>query len=48
VCGLCVEKLIGSGSKCECATKQKEWFVYNHEAVIPEYIVDFEYVTNVC
>jgi len=33
--------------KCDCAHKQYEWFVFNHEVVIPEYVVDFEYLTSV-
>ena len=46
LCDLCVDKS-SNGDKCDCAGKQCEWFVYNHEVVIPEYIVDFEYVTSV-
>lgn len=46
-CGLFVEKS-SNDSRCDCAGKQTEWFVYNHEVVIPEYVVDFEYVTSVC
>ncbi|XP_067941699.1 leucine-rich repeat-containing protein 9-like [Watersipora subatra] len=30
---------------CECSDKQSEWFVFDHEMAVPEYIVDFEYVT---
>jgi len=46
LCDLCVDKS-SNGDKCDCAGKQCEWFVYNHEVAIPEYIVDFEYVTSV-
>jgi len=37
----------GGGSRCNCASKHCEWFVFNHEVVIPEYVVDFEYITSV-
>ena len=32
---------------CECVTRQCEWFVFDHELVLPEYVIDFEYVTKV-
>lgn len=32
---------------CDCSSKESEWFVFDHEVVMPEYIVDFEYVTVV-
>ena len=34
-------------SMCECSSRQCEWFVFNHELVLPEYVIDFEYVTRV-
>ena len=34
-------------NQCECANRQSEWFVFNHHLAMPEYIVDFEYVTRV-
>ncbi|XP_072171420.1 leucine-rich repeat-containing protein 9-like [Diadema setosum] len=41
----------GSGAEkepvCECSSRQCEWFVFNHELVLPEYVIDFEYVTRV-
>lgn len=33
-------------SMCECSSRQCEWFVFNHELVLPEYVIDFEYVTK--
>ena len=33
--------------RCECVARQCEWFVFNHELVMPEYVVDFEYITKV-
>ena len=36
-----------SRTQCECSSRQSEWFVFNHNLAIPEYIVDFEYITRV-
>jgi len=46
VCCLFTENL-SDNHKCDCASKQYEWFIFNHEVVVPEYVVDFEYVTSV-
>lgn len=32
---------------CDCSSKQTEYFVFDHELVIPEYLVEFEYVCAV-
>ena len=32
---------------CECRHRQSEWFAFNHELVMPEYVIDFEYLTRV-
>ena len=32
---------------CECSARQCAWFVFDHELVLPEYVVDFEYITRV-
>ncbi|CAI5764740.1 leucine-rich repeat-containing protein 9 [Podarcis lilfordi] len=32
---------------CDCNLRQCEWFVFDHELVLPEYIVEFEYITLV-
>ena len=32
---------------CDCSTKQTEYFVFDRELVIPEYLVEFEYVQTV-
>lgn len=32
---------------CDCSSRQCEWFVFDHEMVLPEYVVDFEYLTRV-
>ncbi|KAK6481441.1 leucine-rich repeat-containing protein 9-like [Huso huso] len=29
---------------CDCSLRQSEWFVFDHEVVLPEYIIDFEYI----
>ncbi|KAK3093172.1 hypothetical protein FSP39_012192 [Pinctada imbricata] len=31
---------------CECSTRQCEWYIFDNELVLPEYIVEFEYVTK--
>ncbi|KAM8921171.1 leucine-rich repeat-containing protein 9 [Pelodytes ibericus] len=31
---------------CSCSLRQCEWFVFDHELVLPEYIVEFEYITE--
>ncbi|KAL4656332.1 leucine-rich repeat-containing protein 9-like [Arapaima gigas] len=31
---------------CECGLRQRQWFVFDHELVLPEYLVDFKYVTQ--
>ncbi|XP_070606504.1 leucine-rich repeat-containing protein 9 isoform X4 [Erythrolamprus reginae] len=31
---------------CDCSLRQCEWFVFDHELVLPEYIVEFEYITQ--
>ncbi|NXC47607.1 LRRC9 protein, partial [Penelope pileata] len=32
---------------CDCSGWQYEWFVFDHELVLPEYVAEFEYVTLV-
>ena len=32
----------------ECGPRQRQWFVFEHELVLPEYIIYFEYITEVC
>ncbi|XP_048590343.1 leucine-rich repeat-containing protein 9 isoform X2 [Nematostella vectensis] len=34
------------GNQCECSSRQCSWFVFDQELVLPEYVVDFEYVTK--
>ncbi|XP_062619612.1 leucine-rich repeat-containing protein 9-like isoform X3 [Saccostrea cucullata] len=31
---------------CECSARQCEWYLFDNELILPEYIVDFEYVTK--
>ncbi|XP_045436000.1 leucine-rich repeat-containing protein 9 isoform X2 [Pipistrellus kuhlii] len=30
---------------CDCSFRQSKWFVFDHDLVLPEYIVEFEFVT---
>ncbi|KAM3871256.1 leucine-rich repeat-containing protein 9 [Diretmus argenteus] len=30
----------------ECSLRQRQWFVFDHELVLPEYIIEFEYITQ--
>ena len=32
---------------CDCQTKQGDWIVFDGDLVLPEYVVDFEYLTKV-
>ncbi|XP_030069714.1 leucine-rich repeat-containing protein 9 isoform X1 [Microcaecilia unicolor] len=32
-------------ANCDCSLRQCEWFVFDHELVLPEYIIEFEYIT---
>ncbi|XP_073751396.1 leucine-rich repeat-containing protein 9 isoform X4 [Callorhinus ursinus] len=32
---------------CDCSVRQCKWFVFDHDLVLPEYIVEFEYITVV-
>ena len=36
-----------SDSCCDCRTKQGDWIVFDGDLVLPEYVVDFEYLTKV-
>jgi len=33
--------------RCDCRQQQRLWYIFDHEMVIPEYLVDFEYVSQV-
>ncbi|CAH1791753.1 unnamed protein product [Owenia fusiformis] len=35
-----------STTSCDCLSRQCEWFVFDHEMVLPEYVIDFEYITR--
>uniref|UniRef100_A0A8C7RE95 Leucine rich repeat containing 9 n=1 Tax=Oncorhynchus mykiss TaxID=8022 RepID=A0A8C7RE95_ONCMY len=32
---------------CDCSLRQSQWFVFDRELVLPEYLIDFEYITQV-
>lgn len=32
---------------CECSARQCEWYLFDNELILPEYVVEFEYVTKV-
>jgi hypothetical protein len=34
-------------TQCECQQRRASWYVFDNSFVVPEYIVDFEYLTNV-
>lgn len=34
-------------NSCECSSRQCEWYIFDNELVLPEYIVEFEYITKV-
>ncbi|OCT68507.1 leucine-rich repeat-containing protein 9 isoform X2 [Xenopus laevis] len=31
---------------CDCSLRQCEWFVFDHELILPEYVVEFEYIST--
>uniref|UniRef100_A0A674DX66 Leucine rich repeat containing 9 n=1 Tax=Salmo trutta TaxID=8032 RepID=A0A674DX66_SALTR len=33
-------------SGCDCSQRQSQWFVFDRELVLPEYLIDFEYITQ--
>ncbi|XP_053406324.1 leucine-rich repeat-containing protein 9-like isoform X5 [Mercenaria mercenaria] len=33
-------------TSCECSSRQCEWYIFNNDLVLPEYIVEFEYITK--
>uniref|UniRef100_A0A8B9JUF2 Leucine-rich repeat-containing protein 9-like n=1 Tax=Astyanax mexicanus TaxID=7994 RepID=A0A8B9JUF2_ASTMX len=37
----CSSDLQGS---CDCSQKQTMWFVFDHELVLPEYLIDFDFI----
>ncbi len=41
---LCPSSLLNS---CDCKQQQKLWYMFDNDMVLPEYLVDFEYVTQV-
>ncbi|KAJ8411732.1 hypothetical protein AAFF_G00153700 [Aldrovandia affinis] len=40
---LCASKL---HSNCNCIHRKSQWFVFDHELVLPEYLIDFDYITQ--
>lgn len=38
----------GEQKRCDCKLKQLEWFLFNKNLALPEYIVEFEYLNKVC
>ncbi|XP_063435746.1 leucine-rich repeat-containing protein 9-like [Mytilus trossulus] len=32
---------------CECSARQCEWYLFDNRLVLPEYVVEFEYVTKI-
>ncbi|XP_062851756.1 leucine-rich repeat-containing protein 9 isoform X2 [Trichomycterus rosablanca] len=40
---VCTSELQGF---CDCGQKETQWFVFDHELVLPEYLIDFEYISQ--
>ena len=38
----------GITTRCECGSRQCEWFIFDNKLAVPEFIIDFEYITRVC
>ena len=34
--------------QCDCTARRCTWHVFDYDMVLPEYIVDYEYLTLVC
>ena len=45
-CGSTVKRTLVD-SDCDCNARQCAWYVFDHVMVLPEYVVDFEYITKV-
>ncbi|XP_072485470.1 leucine-rich repeat-containing protein 9 isoform X4 [Notamacropus eugenii] len=43
----CLLSSLISHKNCNCNLRQSKWFVFDHDLVLPEYIIEFEYVTLV-
>ncbi|XP_055989754.1 leucine-rich repeat-containing protein 9 [Sorex fumeus] len=41
-----LNSVVGHG-KCDCSIRHCKWFVFDHDLVLPEYVVEFEYLTMV-
>uniref|UniRef100_G3U8Y1 Leucine rich repeat containing 9 n=1 Tax=Loxodonta africana TaxID=9785 RepID=G3U8Y1_LOXAF len=41
---VCAYSVVGQRN-CDCSFRQCKWFVFDHELVLPEYVVEFEYIT---
>uniref|UniRef100_A0A3B4DQA9 Leucine rich repeat containing 9 n=1 Tax=Pygocentrus nattereri TaxID=42514 RepID=A0A3B4DQA9_PYGNA len=33
--------------RCDCSQRQTVWYIFDHELILPEYLIDFEYITQV-
>ncbi|CAG5119813.1 unnamed protein product, partial [Candidula unifasciata] len=44
----CIPKeKVAEENDCECSARQCEWYIFNNNLVLPEYIIEFEYITKV-
>ncbi|XP_056666815.1 leucine-rich repeat-containing protein 9 isoform X1 [Monodelphis domestica] len=43
----CVLSSLLSHRNCNCNLRQSKWFVFDHDFVLPEYIIEFEYISLV-
>lgn len=43
----CLQSHPAADPPCECSARQCEWYIFDHELVLPEYIIEFEYITKV-
>ncbi|KAK7487003.1 hypothetical protein BaRGS_00021673, partial [Batillaria attramentaria] len=42
----CFQNVDNNDHACECSARQCEWYIFDHELVLPEYIIEFEYITK--
>ena len=43
----CLFHLLDVSKICDCKSKQFEWFLYNKNLAVPEYIIEYEYMHKV-
>lgn len=40
-----IPEVLGKHFPCSCLKDQHEWYIFNQEYIVPEYIIEFKYIT---